>query len=592
MEKSDFLTAAGAGYMLVKGKRFETAEDFLEYLYDQDQETREEIANGCTEDEKFWTWLRGQGISAEVRKVQDGLKQEKRISVRYAEFLCLLEQAAPAKKRRILNLCSQFLKGQPEYWLIQHLDLYLPVSQAGKELLEQKEGFLTGTGNGAEDFKDLVGRMELWMNRIREHMLNNYVLYERGFFRRTDYDLLGCHIDGYFVDDGSGRMVPVGYLKEKKKIQVKHCLENGVRAQIEEAGETVAAFRGRISSGIKQLETLQTEIRTSYKRPGRIRSVIGMAAGILAAWNGIMIWKDGLLTGTAGKVGTMLLIAVALLTFASGLRGFLRCGRWKKLSAAIREMKNLDGQAAALEEYLGTEFPLWEQKGTLAVRPAFPLEKDGILLKQAESLEPGLRKKASPLLWTLFLTVVWITAASFAYAAMTAVPETEERELRIADSEQVNWEELEQVSVQAEASSSLVSQKTGAVFGPERMLDGDAGTSWQEGADGLGEGETLSFSFYGETVPLKVISFYGGSFQSEEKFRENGRPAALTVIFRLGGEEKERFTVELEDAMKPNYHELNQAVSCDSLDIQINAVYPGSRYEDTAVTEMAFYKSK
>ena len=50
------------------------------------------------------------------------------------------------------------------------------------------------------------------------------------------------------------------------------------------------------------------------------------------------------------------------------------------------------------------------------------------------------------------------------------------------------------------------------------------------------------------------------------------------------------FSVELEDGMQPAYLEFSRPVLCDSLEIQIESVYPGSRYEDTAVTEMAYYQ--
>ena len=592
MKQSDFSAGAGIGYILDQGKKVETAEELLDYLYDQEQEKREEILSQCMEDGKFRGWLRSYGIDVSAQQWEDDSGNEKGKSGAYVNVLCLLERAVPSKKRRILNLCSQFLKEQPEYWLIQHLDLYFQINSDGGELLAQKEKFLTGGGSGAEDFKELMNRMTHWMDSIREHMLNNYILYEKGFFQRERYELAARHIDGYFVDDGTGKKVPVGYLKERKRIQAKHCLSRGIETQVQDAQKEISAVRLRLGQGIRRLETLQTEIRDTYKRPGRIRSIIGIAAGAAGAFYGILMLMNGVLPGTAGKISTVAVIAAAGMTFLTGVRGFGRCNRWKQLVLAIREMKKLDEQAAFEEEQLETERTLWEQKGALTVRSGFPIEKDKNILEQIEILEPGLQKKTRPFLWTLALGGVLAAVNFFSDTQTPAEVKTKQNELYVLSSEQVDWEQLEQVSVWAEAGSSLVSQKTGMVYGPELMLDGDINTSWQEGEDGWGEGETLNFSFYGEEVPLKVISFYGGSFQSEEKFMENGRPAAITVIYRLEGEEKERFSAELEDTMMPNYLQLDQAVSCDAVDIQIDSVYPGSRYQDTAVTELAFYGEK
>lgn len=592
MKQSEFSAGTGMGYVLDQRIRFEAADEFLDYLYDQEQEKREELLSQCIEDKKFLAWLRSYGIEVPVEQWENDSGSMKERSGIYVDILRLLEQAAPSKKRRILNLCSRFLKEQPEYWLIQHLDLYSQINSDGGELLTQKDKFLEGGGSGVEDFKELMNRMTHWMDSVREHMLNNYILYEKGFFRRERYGLAARHIDGYFVDDGTGKKVPVGYLKERKRIQDKHCLSRGIEAQVHEAQKEISAVRSRLSQGTKRLEALQTEIKDTYKKPGRIRSVIGMAAGAAGTIYGIFMLVNGAFAGTAGKIGMVAVMAAAGMTFLTGLRGFGRCNRWKQLVLAIREMKKLDEQVAFEEEQLETERALWEQKGVLTIRSGFPMERDKEILERIETLEPGLRKRTRPFLWTLALGAVLAAAGLFSDTQTPAEINIKRNELHVLSSEQVDWKQLEQVSVWAEAESSLVSEKTGMIYGPELMLDGDINTSWQEGEDGWGEEETLTFSFYGEEVPLKVISFYGGSFQSEEKFTENGRPAEITVICSLDGEEKGRFSAELEDAMMPNYLQFDQAVSCNAVNIQIDSVYPGSRYQDTAVTEMAFYKEK
>lgn len=592
MMSTDFAGVAGNGYLLEQGKRVKTAEDFLEYLYEQEQEQREHLLDHCMEDGEFRTWLRTQSSSPMVRKWEENLEGQKDRIRRYVELLCLLERMVPAKRRRILNLCSQLLRNTPEFWLIQHLELYRPSGPEGKALLEKKDDFTSGGGNGAEDFRELMNRMESWMEQIREHMLNNYILYERGFFIKKEYDLFSCHLDGYFVDDGSGKKVPIGYLKEKKQIQFRHLLEDGVTRQIKEAQASVEAFRRRLSAGIDRLETLQTEIRATYKRPGRIRSILGIGIGAAVAAYGILTLVSGVFEGMAWKILTGVMTVAALAALKEGSAGFIRCGKWKLLVRSIRELKDLDAQAESLEKYLKAEQDLWEQKGALVVKPVFPLERDKAILERMETLENGLKKKTRPLLWTLLALVLCFLVWAGETISVETISPAVANQLQVRTLEIVDWDSLEQVSASAEVSSSLISQSTGIVYGPERMLDGDINTSWQEGVEGYGEGETLLVSFYGETVPLKVISFYGGSFQSEEKFQENGRPAAITVICKEKDREVGSFQVELEDAMKANYLEWEQAIPCDALELRIDRIYPGSRYEDTAVTELAFYMEK
>lgn len=583
---------AKMGYMLEQGKIFDTVESLIEYLYGLEQGERETVMEHCVGDGEFKAWMRRMADTDAVRRWEDSLEESASAQKRYVDTLCLLEQAAPSKRRSLLNLCAQFLKNLPEYWLLQHTDLYLASGKVGGDILARKDSLESG-GTGTEDFKNLTDQLGDWMESLEEAMMDNYLLYENGFFLPGKYSIFGKHIDGYFVDDGGGRKVPVGYLKEKGRIQAKHCLEKGMEKQREEAAAAVESYRTRAGYVQEQLETMRQSIKTTYKRPGRIRSVIAMFMAVMAAiWAG-SLFAGGNLEGILSKGLGGFLLFMSLMTFLSGLKGFRRCGAWSRLNRCVKEVKELIGRADALKEKVSSESMFWEQRGAINRLTFFPMERDGQIREQASLLEEKLKKKASPFTWTILLLLSYsaLGAVLPTAAGMDSVAgSNEEVRLNVRTVDDVDWDQTEQVSVEMGASSSLVSQTSGMVYGPERMLDGDVSTSWQEGEDGFGEGVTLSASFYGETVPLKVISFYGGSWKSEEAFWENGRPSSLKVVCSREGEEMGTFSVELEDGMQPAYLEFSRPVLCDSLEIQIESVYPGSRYEDTAVTEMAYYQ--
>ncbi|TFC36112.1 hypothetical protein E3O47_13495 [Cryobacterium sp. TMT2-17-1] len=83
--------------------------------------------------------------------------------------------------------------------------------------------------------------------------------------------------------------------------------------------------------------------------------------------------------------------------------------------------------------------------------------------------------------------------------------------------------------VGAESSSALTESDPIVVEHPAALaIDGDLGTSWVEGADGLGKNETLTLTLPG-TPDVQLVCVINGYAKSEALFLRNARVRQFTV---------------------------------------------------------------
>lgn len=138
------------------------------------------------------------------------------------------------------------------------------------------------------------------------------------------------------------------------------------------------------------------------------------------------------------------------------------------------------------------------------------------------------------------------------------------------------------ISVIAANASSVVSQ-AGVNNEPMLLFDGRDETSWQEGVDGYGAGESVAFSFDG-TYKVKYLMFKLGNWKNDEYYYGNARPRTLTVI--LGD-----FTQEItfSGERRPEWVELSNPVTADSMRIVLGEVYEGTTWADTCIAEIEIY---
>lgn len=147
----------------------------------------------------------------------------------------------------------------------------------------------------------------------------------------------------------------------------------------------------------------------------------------------------------------------------------------------------------------------------------------------------------------------------------------------------------------AEASSERITE--GHTIPIADTYDGDLDTCWQDGVDGDGEGEILTYYF---EHPCYVVGMdiVNGRVITENKYYENNRIRSMTLYYLRDGDVTA--TVPLKDiedvySREAQYHTLapdkkDEAYYCDAIKIVVDSVYKGSLYKDLCLTEIRFYE--
>jgi len=134
-----------------------------------------------------------------------------------------------------------------------------------------------------------------------------------------------------------------------------------------------------------------------------------------------------------------------------------------------------------------------------------------------------------------------------------------------------------------DASSYLVTSK-GNEYPPYYCVDGDINTCWQDGVEGFAEGTVFNF-YFNEPKDIRYIRIRAGRADKDEKFYENGRPQYISI--NVGGQSWQLF---LEDMNAYQLVELTNVSDVDSVQLVIDTVYEGSKWEDTCISEVEFYE--
>jgi F5/8 type C domain len=120
-------------------------------------------------------------------------------------------------------------------------------------------------------------------------------------------------------------------------------------------------------------------------------------------------------------------------------------------------------------------------------------------------------------------------------------------------------------------------------YGPESLFDGKDSTAWVEGVDGQGIGEWIVVEF--DTPRLvRGIEIANGYNKDRDLFFKNSRVKELKVEFS----DRQRKTVALQDTGVPQRVALprEQPVKASWVKFTIESVYPGTKFDDTAVSEL------
>lgn len=141
------------------------------------------------------------------------------------------------------------------------------------------------------------------------------------------------------------------------------------------------------------------------------------------------------------------------------------------------------------------------------------------------------------------------------------------------------------LSVQNASATSVVDQE-GHDNSANMVLDGKDETSWQEGVDGVGIGEQLTFQFNKE-CKVRYLSLKLGNWRSSDYYWKNNRPRTLEITTNNGT----TATITFPDEQNECWVEFSEDCPASDINIIIKDVYEGtsSKWNDTCIAGIEFY---
>lgn len=130
-------------------------------------------------------------------------------------------------------------------------------------------------------------------------------------------------------------------------------------------------------------------------------------------------------------------------------------------------------------------------------------------------------------------------------------------------------------------ASSTLKADGKITYDAKNAFDNDLSTAWVEGIKGSGFYESLTVV---SNVPILFLGFsiFAGYGKSNDIYNKNERVARLEVY--IDDEWVETFV--LQDVQQWQYCELDESVVGNEIEFVIEGVYPGSKYEDTCISEI------
>ena len=136
------------------------------------------------------------------------------------------------------------------------------------------------------------------------------------------------------------------------------------------------------------------------------------------------------------------------------------------------------------------------------------------------------------------------------------------------------------------ASSALADR-----YAAEKAHDFSIVTAWVEGVEGNGEGEYLRYSFPGTCPRITTVLIHNGYVKNWDVWRDNARVKRLLMYYN----DEPYAILNLQDTMGLQSfdvgvlgYEDKDSAPAWSIKFEILEVYPGKKYEDTAITEIYF----
>ncbi len=168
---------------------------------------------------------------------------------------------------------------------------------------------------------------------------------------------------------------------------------------------------------------------------------------------------------------------------------------------------------------------------------------------------------------------------------MTLVSESEARAA-------INSMGYAKLTVEDTWESSIVEQKGTHNNSASALVDGNVETSWQEGVDGDGLGESVALTLR-DGSKVQYIEMHVGNWRTDDWFYKNNVPKSIEIAAYDGMELYESGVVEFGEHRRVTYWvELSEPVEAKYLEFYILDVYKGSKYDDTCIAEITVYGSR
>jgi hypothetical protein len=130
-------------------------------------------------------------------------------------------------------------------------------------------------------------------------------------------------------------------------------------------------------------------------------------------------------------------------------------------------------------------------------------------------------------------------------------------------------------------ASSVLDPQYGNRYGPGNLSDGNLSTAWVEGVAGTGAGQKVLLAF-DRPRRLAGFEFVNGYAKNRDIYRKNAR--LKTVILRLSDGSSQ--SLSLPDEMRANRFTFSSPLEATWLELEIGSVFAGSKYADTALSEL------
>lgn len=169
---------------------------------------------------------------------------------------------------------------------------------------------------------------------------------------------------------------------------------------------------------------------------------------------------------------------------------------------------------------------------------------------------------------------ITVSIASPSDKSKTAAPEDE---LTI-DAPAVTMDKLSSVHASSELSENNMTHSAG------RICDGRSENAWVEGSAGPGINESIVFTFDSE-YKVSGMNIHAGYQKNSDIYYKNARPQSIKLTFSDGT----GMSLQLSDICGPQNIAFAHPVQTSEISVMIESIYPGNKYEDLAISELAWY---